>query len=287
MDRGRDNPPVRPETGGRRLRQRLGFVPGGNDSRRPYPACWPKMAWAAPARVGSKSSRPKPVSPSPPLASGVQRAPFLLTMQMSQPEAKLLVCLEPLGAGVYSSPGLTKLSGKSARCGGRQALPPAHDSRQKAPRRRHINQCSGFAPSARRASGSREGAGGRRGAIASGNSRGLAGGREAYRPVKLGAIVLRRPPADRFPSSVLGQAREPTAQFHHGGDAGDGAQQRRHRARRWGVVSMSCRRAALRRVPAACRCGGDGCLPVCQSHADRPFARTPPVWIRCRGQSGT
>ena len=110
-------------------------------------------------------------------------------------------------------------------------------------------------------------------------------------PVKLGAIVLRRPPADdhpgRFPSSVLGQAREPTAQFHHGGDAGDGAQQRRHRARRWGVVSMSCRRAALRRVPAACRCGGAGCLPVCQSHADRPFARTPPVWIRCRGQSGT
>jgi hypothetical protein len=54
-----------------------------------------------------------------------------------------------------------------------------------------------------------------------------------------------------------------------------------------GVVSLSCRRAALRRVPAACRCGGAGCLPVCQSHADRPFARTPPVWIRCRGQSGT
>lgn len=241
---------------------------------------------------GSKSSRPKPVSRSGPLASGVpaRAVPFDYA-NVAAGGGKVPGLPRAFRAGVYSSPGLTKLSGKSARCGGRQALPPAHDSRQKAPRRRHINQCSGFAPSARRASGSREGAGGRRGAIASGNSRGLAGGREAYRsslaPSSCGGrqrmiiLVASRPAFSDRPGNLRRSsttAATPVMEPSNGTPP-PGAT--------LGVVSLSCRRAALRRVPAACRCGGAGCLPVCQSHADRPFARTPPVWIRCRGQYGT
>ena len=143
---------------------------------------------------GSKSSRPKPVSRSGPLASGVpaRAVPFDYA-NVAAGGGKVPGLPRAFRAGVYSSPGLTKpsgkrrgaVAGKPASC--RFTIPgrrfpatshcPTAPSRLPRPVERHppvlrlplgrwpiaTHQCSGLAPSARQASGSGEGAGGRTG----------------------------------------------------------------------------------------------------------------------------